>query len=121
MLFKVDENLPLAVRDVQRAGGHDASTVFDQGLVGQLDRRIADICRTEGRAIVTLDKDFADVRTFPPEDYAGLVVLRTTLQGKAAIMRVFSAVIPLLGTEPLAGCLWIVEDTRVRVRKGHTP
>lgn len=32
MLFKVDENLPLAVRDVLRAAGHDASTVFEQGL-----------------------------------------------------------------------------------------
>lgn len=33
-LFKIDENLPHAVKDLLVAGGHDALTVADQSLAG---------------------------------------------------------------------------------------
>ena|SRR5579872_2043565 len=120
MLFKTDENLPLAVRDSLRAAGHDASSVVDQGMVGRLDSEIASVCRAEGRAIVTLDKDFADIRTFPPQDYAGIIVIRSALQSKAAVLRVFKPVLQLLAVEPLAGHLWIVDETNVRIRHGES-
>jgi predicted nuclease of predicted toxin-antitoxin system len=121
MRFKTDENLPLEVREALRSAGHDASTVVEEGLVGQQDTAVAAACRSEGRAIVTLDKHFADMRAFPPQNHAGVIVLRSTLQGNAAIMRLFSKVLPLLATEPLTGYLWIVDETKVRVRKEDTP
>ena len=61
---------------------HDAVTVLDQGLGGAKDFQLASICKGERRAIVTLDKDFSDIRSYPPSEYAGLVVFRLQTQGR---------------------------------------
>ncbi|MCX6045911.1 MAG: DUF5615 family PIN-like protein [Chloroflexi bacterium] len=82
MKFKVDENLPVEVADLLRQAGYDTATVFDEQLNGETDRTIAAVCRLEQRAILTLDIDFADIRTYPPGQYAGLIVLRVKQQDK---------------------------------------
>lgn len=119
MLFKVDENLHSEAAELLREAGHDAMTVFDQGLRGHADRQIADVCRNEQRVIVTLDLDFSDIRKFPPTDYAGIIVLRLPDQSRSSIRRALKQVLPLLTLEPLAGYLWIIEEDRVRIRGGN--
>ncbi len=118
MLFKVDENLHADAAELLCAAGHDAVTVFDQGLQGHADGEIAEVCRDERRAIVTLDLDFSDIREFPPEDHAGIIILRLLDQSRPAVLRALQRVIPLLTVEPLVGHLWIVEEDRVRIRSG---
>lgn len=119
MLFKVDENLHTDAAELLRKAGHDALTVFDQGLRGHADGEIAVVCRDEQRAIVTLDLDFSDIREFPPEDYAGIIVLRLLDQNRPAVLRALERMLPLFAAEPLAGHLWIVEEDRVRIRAGR--
>jgi predicted nuclease of predicted toxin-antitoxin system len=116
MRFKIDENLPIEVAELLRAAGHDALTVLDQQLGGRPDRTIGDTIRDEKRALITLDLDFADIRTFPPADYAGLIVLRLAVQAKPSVLAVIERVIPLLSTEPLIGMLWVVDETALRIR-----
>jgi predicted nuclease of predicted toxin-antitoxin system len=53
--FKVDENMPAEVASLLAAARHDALSVPDQQLGGHSDRHVSDVCRREGRAIVTLD------------------------------------------------------------------
>jgi predicted nuclease of predicted toxin-antitoxin system len=76
MRFKIDENLHPDVALSLRYKGHDALGVWDQGLKGKRDEDLARVCRLEGRALLTLDVGFADVRTYPPDQYPGLIVLR---------------------------------------------
>ena len=66
--FKVDENLPSEAADVLRAAGHDALTVLEQQLGGEADARVSAVCLAEGRAIVTLDLDFSNIRSYPPRN-----------------------------------------------------
>jgi predicted nuclease of predicted toxin-antitoxin system len=80
MRFKTDENVPLEAVDLLRAAGHDAFSVFDQSLAGQPDDRIASVCQQEDRVLITLDTDFADIRTYPPAHYPGIIVLRLASQ-----------------------------------------
>ena len=117
MHFKVDENLHDDVAAALRSRGHDALTVHDQKMRGNSDSRLGEVCQTEGRAIVSLDLDFANVRDYPPWDYPGLIVLRLVDQSRACVLRVFSSVLDLLDRETLAGSLWIVEEHRVRIRR----
>jgi predicted nuclease of predicted toxin-antitoxin system len=49
------------VAEALRTRGHDASTVHDQKMRGSPDSRLGAVCRAEGRAIVSLDLDFANV------------------------------------------------------------
>lgn len=118
MKFKADENLPVEAADDLRRAGHDAVTAADQGLAGQPDARVADACRAEGRAVLTLDLDFSDIRAYPPSDYAGIIVLRPSVQAITNIRRLVGQVIALLPTEPLPGHLWIVDEGQVRIRAG---
>lgn len=115
-LFKIDENLHPDVASFLREHGHDASTVWDEGLRGTSDADLAQVCRTENRALITLDLDFADIRTYPPERYPGLIVLRVTRQDKSHLLGVIRRVIPLLREETLAQHLWIVDEQNVRIR-----
>jgi len=115
MKFKVDENLPADLADLLRSAGHDAITVANQNLSGTDDAAISEVCRQEGRAFVTLDLDFADIQTYPPEKYPGLVVLRLARQDKHLVMNVLSRTVPLFKTETLSGRLWIVEERRIRI------
>ena len=114
--FKIDENLPDEVADSLRNAGHEASTVYAQGHGGTADEHLGQFCLGEKRALVTLDLDFADNRRYPPKQYQGLIVLRVGSQDKRHVLGVFGHVIPMIGKEPLAGHLWIVEEQRVRIR-----
>lgn len=117
MRFKVDENLHVEVADLLRGQGHDALTVFDQGLRGRDDRDIADTCWSEKRVLLSLDLDFSNILMFPPENYPGLIVLRLRLKGRAAVRHVVTRVMDHLNKEPLVGRLWIVDEHRIRIHR----
>jgi predicted nuclease of predicted toxin-antitoxin system len=117
MQFKIDENLPVEAADLLAQAGHGASTVPQEGLAGQADDRIGAVCQAEGFALVTLDTDFADIRAYPPNHYAGLIVLRLRTQDKPHVLDALSRLLALISSEPLDRHLWIVEEDRVRIRE----
>ena len=117
MRFKLDENLPVELADMFREAGHDAVTVLDQNLSGAQDSDLASVCMREGRAIVTLDTDFSDIRTYPPDAYPGLVVLRLSAQSREHVLEVGARLLKVLSSATLSGQLWIVEESRIRVRQ----
>ena len=116
MTFKLDENLPAGAAVLLHAAGHDAATVLDQEMGGASDPDIAAVCREEGRALVTLYTDFADIRAYPPSEHAGIVVLRLRRQETASVLDVLRRAVLLLEREPIHGRLWIMDEERVRIR-----
>lgn len=116
LAFKVDENLPEDVAAALREAGHEAATVASQGLAGVEDARLTEVLRREARVLVTLDVDFGDIRTYPPEEHPGIVVLRVAKQDKPRVLAAIRRILPLLGTEPVTGRLWVVEEHAVRIR-----
>jgi Domain of unknown function (DUF5615) len=114
--LKLDENLGHRTATLFRAAGHDALTVFEQGLSGVTDRILIDHCREEGRALVTLDLDFSNPLVFPPWEYRGIAVFRLPRNPTSAdIDRAANILIATLATENLDRKLWIVEPTRIRL------
>jgi predicted nuclease of predicted toxin-antitoxin system len=114
--FKLDENIGRRGLDLIRASGHDVVTVRDQDLQGASDEKLFEACAAEGRALITLDRDFGQVLRFPPEKGAGIAVLeigqRATLQG---ILGRLTDLLAVVETRAIAGALWIVEPGRVRI------
>jgi predicted nuclease of predicted toxin-antitoxin system len=103
MLFKIDENLHEEVAELLRHSGHDALSVFDQHLQGHADADVAAACQREGRAVVTLDLDFANILAYPPADYAGIIVLRLHDPSRPPVVAAMRRLLPLLSNEPLVG------------------
>jgi hypothetical protein len=79
---------------------------------------IAAPAKATAAALLTRDLDFADIRQYPPEDYAGIVVLRlpddATARAIGATVERFVREEAYLGA--LKGRVAIVEVDRVRFR-----
>lgn len=119
MKLKLDENLGVRGKQLLDAAGHDACTVAAQKLTAADDRHLIEICRLEGRALVTLDVDFANPLVFPPADYAGIAVIRLPKRPTAADLQAgLETLVRALNVESLTGRLWIVERGRVRIHQG---
>ena len=119
--FKIDENLPREVAVLLHEHGYDAATVHDQALVGRPDPDIAQVCKAENRALVTLDLDFSNIRAYPPSEHPGIVVLRVDRHDKQTILALISRLLNVLATEQLHAALWIVEPDRVRIWRSWDP
>lgn len=116
MKFKLDENLPAEIKVDLNAAGHGADTVVEEGLGGASDSQILSQANLEGRVLLTMDKGIADVRTYPPEQFAGIVLLRPTTQGRSATLSFVRRHLPQLLASDLAGRLIIVSESGIRVR-----
>ncbi|HEX9588014.1 MAG TPA: DUF5615 family PIN-like protein [Bradyrhizobium sp.] len=119
MKFKLDENIGRRGLEFLTSSGHDVKTARGQELGGATDEELFKACAVEGRALVTLDRDFGQVLRFPPEKTAGVVILEVgphaTLR---AILDRLRDLLAVLETRPLAGALWIVEPGRLRIHIG---
>ncbi len=117
MKFKTDENVHPDLVARLRSDGHDTLTVWDEEMRGAPDADIATACRTENRCLITFDKGFGDIRTYPPADYGGIIVLRLERQSRSCLLAAWARVAEVLAAEPLVGRLWIVDDHGVRIRR----
>jgi predicted nuclease of predicted toxin-antitoxin system len=117
MRFKVDENLPEDVAALLNESGHDAVTVLIENLGGSTDAKISAVCKQEERILITLDTDFADIRSYPPDQHSGLIVLRLKRQDKIHVIQAIKRLVEAAFPEPVEGRLWIVEENRIRIRE----
>ena len=116
MKFKLDENLGNRGAELLRSAGHRVATVYEQHLNGASDPIVASVCAEEGRCLITMDRDFTSPLLFPPENYAGIVVLRLSHNPAGNEIRdaLHTLLLALNGRENLIGKLWIVRRNRVR-------
>ena len=118
MRFLLDANIPRSAVEAVTKSGHHVEFARDVGLGTAPDVRIAERVRQTGSALITRDLDFSDVRQYPPEQYAGIVVLRLPDHFTAA--EIVAVLVRFLAeprfVENLQGRLAIVDENRVRFR-----
>jgi hypothetical protein len=118
MRFLVVANLPLSTAARIQAHGHEAVDVRSVSMGAAADSVIAHHARDNGFCLLTRDKDFGDIRNYPPADYAGIVVLdlpdETVAAGVLKILESFLSRKEWL--DQLQGRLAIVQPGRVRFR-----
>ncbi len=115
--FKVDENLHDDVAAYLVAAGHDADTVWDEGLRGCDDMTLSRHCVAEDRVLVTLDLDFADIRSFPPAAHRGLIVIRASDQSRRNLLAIMANILDVLSRELVVGKLSIATEVGIRMRQ----
>jgi len=118
MRFLVDANLPRSTTACIRKCGHEAVDVRDVGLGQSPDSDIAQYAQQQRLALITRDKDFGDVRNYPPAKYAGIVVLDLPDDTVAAqILKVVTAFLNQTeSVKQVPGKLAVVEAGRIRLR-----
>ncbi len=118
MRFLVDANMPRSTLALLAGLGHVGEHARDLGLGNAPDTQIAARARESGAAILTRDVDFADIRHYPPHDFAGIIVLRmpddAVAQAIVNLLERFLKQAELVAQLP--GHLVILEPDRVRFR-----
>ena len=118
MRFLIDAELPRSAKALLEKHGHEVMDTRDVGLRKAKDPVIARYAQDHRACLLTGDFGFADVRNYPPEDYAGIAVLELPRDASAAcILRLvedFVQQTELL--ERLPGRLAIISAGRIRLR-----
>jgi hypothetical protein len=115
LLLKLDENLGARHARMAREHGCEARTVLDENLCSASDDAVIDAARVGGRILVTLDKDFSNTVRFPPDQYAGIVLLRLHEPiASSAIDRAMAVFFVAVAGRSPAQRLWIIDGERVR-------
>jgi predicted nuclease of predicted toxin-antitoxin system len=113
---KLDENLGSRTAELIEARGHDVQTVSQERLTGIDDKHLFEICAAEGRCLITLDLDFADILRFPPHTGAGVAMLRLSRTVSLNLLtELVRSLLSAMDRESITGRLWVVEIGRIRV------
>ena len=117
MKLKLDENLSRRLKPELVALRHDVLTVEDEGLLSRPDPVGGAAARSEGRMLLTLDLEFADLRKYPPGNHPGIVLFRPRSFGPLAVNAFVTEFVRDTDLAALARCVAVVEPGRVRVRR----
>ena len=116
--FLVDASLPRSTAELIQSQGHLATDIRDIGLGSAADQAVAEHARANKLCLLTRDQDFGNILDYPPENYFGLVVVRTPeVAPRSLVLRMVERFVQQVEiVERLPGRLAIVEADRVRLR-----
>jgi predicted nuclease of predicted toxin-antitoxin system len=117
MKLKLDENLSRHLKPVLIGLGHDVLTAADEDLLSRPDIEVAARAAREGRILLSLDIEFADLRKYPPGSHPGIVLFRPASLGPLAVNRFVEQFVRSTDLSALSGCVAVVEPRGVRVRR----
>jgi predicted nuclease of predicted toxin-antitoxin system len=114
----VDNALSPILAERLRQAGHEAAHVRDYGLQGAGDEEIFERAKNEDRIIVSADTDFATLVALRAERRPSLILFRQVRNRRPEQQaRVLLANLPAT-EEPLqSGCVAVLEDARIRIRR----
>jgi len=117
MKIKLDENIPNLLVDDLRELGHDALSVFQQGMKGVSDFELWNNLQREQRFLITQDLDFSDVNKYLPGTHAGLLLVRLREPGRIKIRQkvrdLFASEVSL---KNWYGAFVVLTDHKLRVK-----
>lgn len=117
MKLKLDENLSRHLKPVLTAPGHDVRTAAEEDLLSRPDVEVAACAAKEGRIILTLDVEFADLRKYPPGSHPGIFLFRPVTLGPLSVNRFVEHFVRSTDLLALSGCVAVIEPRGIRVRR----
>jgi predicted nuclease of predicted toxin-antitoxin system len=115
--IKVDEDLPVSLKQELRNAGHDVLSVADQGWSGRGDGFIRSRVRREGRLLITADKGFADARFPFPRHQGGIILLRLNRESLKGYVMLIRRLLAAADLRQLRGCITVVTMKGIRMRR----
>ncbi len=117
MKFLADENISPTSVDYLRRLGFDAIHVREVGLKGKSDEEIMDYASKENRILLTLDRDFADIRNYPPGTHSGIIRIRLPFLSPGAVNSCLNLLLKKLSDHDVQGNLVITDGEKYRIRR----
>ena len=77
---------------------------------------MAAAAKEEDRLLITLDKGFGDIRTYPPGTHPGILVLRLADESAVAVRQAVTDLMAHHRLDDLAGTVTVLHHGRLRIR-----
>ncbi len=116
MRFLVDESAGVSVAEYLRAQGHDAASVAES-MPHAEDSSILLTAFSQGRIVVTNDKDFGELVFRCGQAHAGVLLLRLQDESAANKVRVVESVLQQ-ASQQLPGNFVVATESHIRIRGG---
>jgi predicted nuclease of predicted toxin-antitoxin system len=97
------------------AFGHDVDTALDEDLAGATDKEFLHEASEQGRILFTLDKDFLNLKNYPPKRHGAVVVFRPGRQGAIEVINMVEAFVRSADLRQYRRRTAVVERTRIRI------
>jgi predicted nuclease of predicted toxin-antitoxin system len=117
MKLKLDENLSRHLKAMLEKYHHDVATAAEEGLLSKPDTLVAKAAAEEGRILLTLDVEFADLRKYPPGSHPGIVLFRPKSFGPLSVNRFIEDFFQTPDLQDLGGCVIVIDPQKIRIRK----
>lgn len=116
MKLLLDENVAFSTTTLCRDLGYNIKHVKEDALEGRDDKTLLALAVAENRVLLSFDKDFGNLLSFPLSSHFGVIVIEMRDQRPQAVNRRLSQVLPILDETDLTGKLIILRDGDIRVR-----
>jgi len=117
--FFADQCVPSSIIRALREKGHEILRLKDLIAVDSPDPVVLNKAQELDAILLSLNGDFADIVSYPPADYKGIVALQVRNHPEA-IPQIVSRLIDFLTSHPdlqfFVGKLLLVEAHRIRIR-----
>lgn len=117
--FFADQCVPSSIIRALREEGHQILRLKDSIAVDSPDPVVLAKAQELDAILLSLNGDFADIVSYPPADYKGIVALQVRNHPEA-IPQIVSRLIDFLTSHPelqfFAGKLLLIEAHRIRIR-----
>lgn len=117
MRVKLDENIPTSAARPLRGAGHDIDTVIDENLSGADDADVLRPATTADRLVVTLDRGFGDILSYPPGSTGASSSSAPADQSPAAVVSDLERLRSEVDLAELGRSIAVFRDGELRVRR----
>jgi predicted nuclease of predicted toxin-antitoxin system len=119
MSILVDQCVPRKFVRILKAWGYLVVTVTEHIPANSADTDVIQLAQQLDAVLLSIDLDFANVIDYPPDQYAGIVVLRYAIPDEEYLINSLQKMLDELYREQLRQTLVIVEPKRYRVRRAR--
>jgi len=113
MRFLVDECVGPSVVRWLRENNHDATSAYED-CRGWEDESILEKAYSEGRIVVTMDKDFGDMVFRMKMPHCGIILLRSAYRSPSKKIEMMKTILSLHESD-ISGRFVVVTETAIRI------
>lgn len=115
-----DHCVPTAIAESPPGGGHEVLLLRELLPINSPDSEVIAHAQARGTILVSLNGDFADITTYPPSAYGGILAIQLN-DHPEVIPQLMAGLLRFLSDHPDAtfyrGKLFLVEPHRIRIRE----
>lgn len=100
-----------------RAQGHEVVTLKELGQAEAEDLHVLALAQSLDVVLVTNDKGFGNIQTYPPRQYGGIILLRITPQNQQRVHAILSDFLRSHDREALRVVLVVIDARTYRLRR----